>query len=75
MAPCFCIYVFFLSHDDKLQAGKHPSDMVPIKIGLKKRRRFITIAFQLCFRVGHKEGLCKPGWFKIKRYTSASGLS
>jgi len=35
------------------------------------RRCFIATAFQLSFRVCHKEGSGKPGWLEIKWYTSA----
>jgi len=48
----FYIYAIFLSYD-KLRVGKHLSDMFPKGNGLKKRRCFITIAFQLCFRLCH----------------------
>jgi hypothetical protein len=54
--------------------GKHMSDMFPVKNGLKKRRNFITIVFQLCFRICHYQGSGKPAELEIKYYTSASGL-
>jgi hypothetical protein len=40
----------------RVRVGKHLSDRFPIKNNLKKKRCFITIAFQLCFRICHQEG-------------------
>ena len=37
----------------RVRVGKNLSDMFPIKNGLKQGDPFITIAFQLCFRVCH----------------------
>jgi len=36
-----------------------------------KRRCFVAIAFQLCFRIRHEEGLGKQGRLEIRWYTSA----
>jgi hypothetical protein len=54
----------------RLRVRKYLSDMFRIKNSLKKCIRFIKIHFQLYFRVRHQEGSGKPGWFKIKWYTS-----
>jgi len=37
----------------RVQIGQHLGDMFPIKNGLKQRRCFITIAFELCLRACH----------------------
>ena len=37
----------------RVQVGKHLSDMVPIKNGLKKGDAFIAIDFSLCFSRCH----------------------
>jgi hypothetical protein len=37
----------------KVLIGKHLSNMFPIQNGLKQRRCFIAIAFQLLFRIYH----------------------
>jgi len=37
----------------RVWVDKHLCDMFHIKNGLKKRRHFIAIAFQICFRVCH----------------------
>jgi len=59
---------------NRVWVGKHMSDMFPIKNGLKKRRSFIAIAFQLYFRICHYQGSGKPAKLEIKYYASASGL-
>ena len=44
----------------RVQAGKHLSDMFPIRNGLKQGDGLSTLPL--------------PGWLEIKWYTSASGL-
>jgi hypothetical protein len=49
----------------RIRVGKNLCDMFPIKNGLKKRY-FITIAFQMCFRGYREVGSGKTGCFDIK---------
>jgi hypothetical protein len=48
--------------------------LCPIQNGLKKRRCFITIAFQLCFRICHLGGPRKQRRTGIEWDMPSSGL-
>jgi hypothetical protein len=52
--------------------GKYLSDNFHIQNGLKKRRCFITTAFQICFRICHYERPVKPGGTETKWDKSAA---
>jgi hypothetical protein len=55
----------------KVCIGKYLFDNSPTQDGLKQGDAFITIDFQLCFRMCHYEVPRKPGGTEIKWDTSA----
>jgi len=58
----------------RVRVAKHLSERLLIINGVKKRRRFIAIVFQLHLTVCDLECSGQPRWFEIKWYTSDSGL-
>jgi hypothetical protein len=59
----------------KIHIGKNLSDAFPIQNGLTQWDALSpTIAFQLCFRICHLEGLRKTGRTGTEWNTSAPGL-
>ena len=58
----------------RVRVGKYLSDMFPLRNGLKKRRIFIFIAFQLCLKYaikrvkGNQDGLKLDGKYQLLIY-------
>ena len=56
------------------RVGKHLSDTVPTKNGLKQGDASSPLLFNFTVRVRHKDCSGKPRWLEIESYTSVSNL-